>query len=134
MKYLFDTSALSDILRRQPNPGLIARLNQTAITDRATSSVCLMELRYGCALKRDPALWQRIEEHILQYFSVISFGRREAQRCGELLAFLSHQGTPIGVEDSQIGATAVEHNLTVVTGNVKHFERIPHLTVENWLS
>jgi tRNA(fMet)-specific endonuclease VapC len=134
MKYLFDTSALSDILRRHPKESFLARLRQIEVADRATSSVCIMELRYGCALKGDPALWARIEEHILQRFTVVAFGNQEAQRCGEILALLSKQGTPIGIEDTQIGATALEHGLTVVTANIRHFERIPKLIAENWLA
>ncbi len=91
-----------------------------------------MELRLGAALRSDAALWARISERVLSGIRIVAFGEYEAYRCGELLAELSQAGTPIGVEDSQIGATALVHGLVVVTFNRKHFERIPGLAVEDW--
>jgi len=40
---------------------------------------------------------------------------------------------PVGIEDAQIAATALARDLAVVTGNTKHFQRVPGLRVENWL-
>ena len=48
-------------------------------------------------------------------------------------AYLEAQGTPIGHPDTQIAAIALANDLTVVTGNVRHFQRVPGLAVENWL-
>ena len=110
------------------------RLRRIPSEELFTSSICVMELRYGCALKGDADLWRRIEENVLSNIPVVSFGLEEAACCGELLAGLSKQGTPIGVEDSQIGATALMHQLTLVTFNLKHFTKIPNLQVEDWLS
>jgi tRNA(fMet)-specific endonuclease VapC len=63
---------------------------------------------------------------------ILPFGEAEAVRAGDLLALLESEGVPIGTEDVLIGATALEAGLTVVTRNVKHFDRIPGLTVESW--
>jgi tRNA(fMet)-specific endonuclease VapC len=49
-----------------------------------------------------------------------------------LLAALEAKGKPIGIEDVWIAATALEHGLTVVTRNLKHFQRIPGLRTESW--
>ena len=46
---------------------------------------------------------------------------------------LESRGTPVGDADLRIGAIALTRGLMVVTGNVRHFERIPGLAVENWL-
>jgi predicted nucleic acid-binding protein len=51
-----------------------------------------------------------------------------------MLAYLARRGELIGMEDVLIGVTALVREYTVVTGNVRHFERIPALRVENWLS
>jgi len=133
MGFLLDTSALSESLRRAPREMFISRLKKAPSHDLFTSTVCVMELRYGCALRKDAALWERIERDVLSLVTTLPFGQEEAIRCGELLAELSKRGTPIGVEDTQIGATALAHNLSVVTFNTKHFTAIPDLTVENWL-
>jgi tRNA(fMet)-specific endonuclease VapC len=132
--FLLDTSALSEPMRRQPREVFMERLRRIPSEELFTSSICVMELRYGCALKGDADLWRRIEENVLSNIPVVSFGLEEAACCGELLAGLSKQGTPIGVEDSQIGATALMHQLTLVTFNLKHFTKIPNLQVEDWLS
>ena len=47
-------------------------------------------------------------------------------------ASLETAGTPLDDMDLLIGATALSHNLTLVTNNEKHFSRIPGLSVENW--
>lgn len=130
--YLLDTAALSEPLRRRPHPGFVARLRETPAGALFTSSICVMELRYGCARRGDPELWARIHRDILAHVTILAFGEREAVLCGDVLATLANRGAPVGVEDAQIGATAVAHGLIVVTPNVEHFERIPELRVENW--
>jgi len=42
-------------------------------------------------------------------------------------------GTPLATADLQIASIALAHNLILITGNVRHFERVPGLIVENWL-
>lgn len=98
-----------------------------------TSSICVTELRYGAA--RHPqgnALWTRITSEVLSGLQVLPLAQEEAERAGDLLAALDSRGKPIGIEDVLIGATALTHNLIVATRNVKHFDRIEGLTVENW--
>lgn len=132
MNWLLDTTALSEPVRKRPSPAFLGRV-QRAAGQLGTSSVCVMELRYGCALKGDPELWTRIRRQVLSQVEVIPFGPEEAQRCGEILAWLARKGAPVGIEDAQIAATALAHDLTIVTSNVRHFARIPDLRVEDWL-
>ena len=65
--------------------------------------------------------------------SVLAFGLKESVMAGQILNSLYGHGTPIGVEDLLIGAIALGNGLIVVSGNKKHFSRIPNLQVENWL-
>ena len=55
------------------------------------------------------------------------------RKYGEIRWGLEKQGLRIGDMDIFIAATAVEEDLILVTGNVKHFERIPDLRIENWM-
>ena len=64
---------------------------------------------------------------------VFPFDENAAEEYGRLRAYLEAQGTPIGHPDTQIAAIALANDLTVVTGNVRHFQRVPGLAVENWL-
>ena len=64
---------------------------------------------------------------------MLPFDSQAARRYGKVRAELEHVGTPLGDADLRIGAIALSHRLAVVTGNVRHFQRIPRLDVENWL-
>lgn len=52
---------------------------------------------------------------------------------GNLRYKLERVGLKTSDMDLLIGATAIHNNLTLVTGNVKHFERMPDLRIENWM-
>lgn len=131
--YLLDTNVLSELVRKRPSPAVVERLRQLANEDLSTSALCVTELRHGAA--RHPqgqALWERLQGEILSHVRILPLGTLEAERAGETLAALEAVGTPVAIEDVLIGATALVHDLTVATRNVRHFERIPGLRVESW--
>ena len=133
--YLLDTNALSEPMKRRPQPHFMARLRQYPMDAFFTSSICVMELRHGSSRRPDrETFWQRIEANILSRVAVIAFGWQESLLVGDVLAHLARRGKLIGVEDLLIGATALSHGYTVVTANIRHFQRIPNLQVENWLA
>ena len=131
--YLLDTNLLSELVRKRPSERVIERMRNVSPESLMTSSVCVMELRYGAA--RHPqgnALWERISQEILPWVQILPLGLEEAEQAGDLLAHLESHGTTIGLEDVLIGATALVHDFTMVTRNVKHFARVDHLKVESW--
>lgn len=132
--YLLDTNALSEPLKLRPHPQFVEEVRRAAPGQLFTSTVCVMELRYGCARKGDAGLWDRIIRQVLLHVRVLSFGEREAIVAGDLLAALRRSGQPTGLEDILIGATALVQNLTVVTANESHFARIPNLRIVNWMT
>jgi predicted nucleic acid-binding protein len=76
---------------------------------------------------------QRLDETLLPNLPVLPFDASAARRYGEVRAELERRGTPIGDADLRIASIALARNLTVVTGNVRHFRKVPGLAVENWL-
>ncbi len=131
--YLLDTNVLSEAIRKRPDRTLMARLDATPTHRLTTSAICVTELRYGSARRDDrQAFWKRIADGILPRLRILPFGVAEALRAGDVFAQLEASGTKIGLEDVLIGATALEQGLTVVTRNVRHFDRIPGLVVESW--
>jgi hypothetical protein len=87
-----------------------------------------MELRHGSRRREDhEVFWQRITHEVLSRVTILDFSLSEAVVAGDILAHLARRGELIGVEDVLIGATALVREYTVVTGNVRHFERIPAL-------
>jgi tRNA(fMet)-specific endonuclease VapC len=131
MRYLLDTCVISDFIKGEP--GTIARLKQTPPADTAISAITVMELRYGLALnlqrtqKVEPAITS-----ILSSVTILPFGTAEAEQAVQIRAALKSQGQPIGAYDVLIAATALQHNLIMVTANQREFERISGLQTENW--
>jgi len=131
--YLLDTNALSELLKRRPKPPFLTRLRRHPPELFFTSCICVMELRHGSRRREDHvAFWQRITHEVLSRVTILDFSISEAVVAGDIFAHLARRGEMIGVEDVLIGATALVRKYTVVTGNVRHFERIPDLQIENW--
>ena len=133
--YLLDTDILSNLLRRAPSTALITKLASVPAERQFTSSITLGELVYGAHRLRDrtDALLQRLDETLLPNLPVLPFDAAAARRYGEVRAEVERRGTPIGDAELRIAAIALDRNLTVVTGNVRHFQKVPSLAVENWV-
>jgi tRNA(fMet)-specific endonuclease VapC len=134
VKYLFDTDTVSNLLRPAPSPVLLRRLATTPVEDQAVSSITLGELYFGARrlASGGDALLSRIDA-LLSDTTIVSFDAAAAVHYGSLRADLQSAGTPIGDADTRIAAVALANDLTIVTGNVRHFERVAGLPVENWL-
>ena len=131
--YLLDTNVLSEIVKKHPEPRVLARLRTAPGDQLYTSAVCVAELRHGAARHSSGArLWERIAREVVARVRVLPLGEVEAVQAGDLLALLESRGEPIGIEDVLIGATALVGALILVTRNVRHFDRIPGLVVESW--
>ncbi len=132
--YLLDTDTLSNLMKRAPASTLVARLARVPPEQQFTSSVTLGELLYGALRSsRAAALLERIEAVMPAELPVLPFDAAAARRYGELRAELEARGTPIGDADIRIASIALSRGLKVVTGNERHFRRVPDLVVENWL-
>jgi len=133
--FLFDTNILSELVRKRPNPGLMKRLADVPRSVSFASEITLFELRYG-AMRRDDAaaFWEKLETRILPTVTWLPADRAVMLRGADLVAELEESGQIIGNEDCWIAATAIQHRLTLVTRNVRHFFRIPGLKTANWFS
>lgn len=70
---------------------------------------------------------------LAERMSVVPFDAHAADVYGDLKSRLELVGQPLDEPDLRIAATALAYDLTLVTGNVRHFRRVPNLTIENWL-
>lgn len=131
--YVLDTSALSELIKRQPHPAFVARLRQQPAETLYTTVICVMELRYGAWLRPDHEMfWKRIQQEILSYVQVLELDEPAALLAGDMLAHLKRVGRPVGLEDVLIGAMARARGYAVVTRNVRHFTVLPHVHVTDW--
>jgi tRNA(fMet)-specific endonuclease VapC len=129
--YLLDTNIISDIIR---NPaGLAARhIEQMDPKDICTSIVVAAELRYGCAKRGSAKLFAKVEA-VLETIPVLPLDVPVDSEYGGIRSALEAAGQTIGLNDVLIGAHAHALGLTLVTDNMREFNRIPGLSVENWL-
>ncbi len=126
--YLFDADAISEPLKKRPLPGFLAWLATIARERQFTSAVVIGELFAG-AYRQDASARHltNIEERVLASVTVIPYDAAAARIYGRLSADLSEAGPPLAVSDLQIAATALHHDLELVSGNLRHFERVPGL-------
>lgn len=132
--YCFDTDTLSAVIRRDPPLHLIRRLAQVPAVDQATTTITLGELLYGAAKRGSERLTQQVREVIAKATAILPFDTAAAEVYGPLRARLEQEGRRIDEPDLRIASIALSRDLIVVTGNVRHFARVPGLVVENWLS
>jgi predicted nucleic acid-binding protein len=122
--YLLDTMILSALRKRERDPGLIAWLAAVPESELFLSVITMGEIEKGIAAvtAKDPAFAQRLTtwlDAVLRGFSarILGIDINTARRWGRLAAAHGHAGP-----DLLIAATALEHGLTVVTHNRRHFE------------
>jgi tRNA(fMet)-specific endonuclease VapC len=131
--YCFDTDTLSAVIRRDPPLHLIRRLAQVAPGDQATTTINLGELLHGAAKRGNGRLTHRVREAVAAATSILPFDESAAEVYGPLRAQLEGEGRRVDEPDLRIASIALARGLTVVTGNDRHFSRVPGLAVENWL-
>lgn len=130
--YLFDTDVLSAVMKYPP-AALLMKLASVKPEDQFTSAMVIGELAFG-AYRTDRAEYflGRLDR-LLQNVRVLPIDQKVADSYGKLRAALERARTPLDDPDMLIAATALAGKLTVVTGNVRHFHKVPGLNVENWL-
>jgi predicted nucleic acid-binding protein len=131
--YCFDTDVLSAVLKRDPPLHLIRRLSQVPPTDQFTTSITLGELLYGTARRGSATLEERVRDLIVRAAEVLPFDAHAAERYGPLRARLESEGQRLDEPDLRIASIVLSRGMTLVTGNIRHFGRVPDLLVENWL-
>lgn len=132
--YCFDTDVLSAVLKRDPPLRLIRRLAQVPSSDQYTTAITLGELLYGATKRGSPELVERVRQLILRAAAVLPFDAAAAEVYGPLRGRLESEGRRLDEPDLRIASIALARDLTLVSGNVRHFSRIPALRLENWLA
>lgn len=128
---LIDTDILSEILkRRNANVAAKALAYFQQHMGFTFSSITRYEIRRGHILKKSHALWRF--DIFCRHNRVITVDDPALDRAAELWAIAQAGGHPCGDADLIIAATALESDLTLVTGNTPHFSWIPGLRLENW--
>ncbi len=132
MKYLLDTNACIQSIRKRGSILVKRRLGVQLPSDIVVCSVVVGELCYGAAKSQNPATEHARVDAFLAPYRSLPFDDAVARRYAELRALLESQGRPIADLDLIIAATALVHGLTLVTHNTSDFARVPGLILEDW--
>ncbi|HEY4575778.1 MAG TPA: type II toxin-antitoxin system VapC family toxin [Thermoanaerobaculia bacterium] len=135
MGVLIDTSVL--IGQERGRLDLRKKLADRDDEECFLSVVTASELLYGIHQAGDPAIRTRrsaFVEAVLTRFPLLDVDLATARVHAQIGADLKMSGTLIGPNDLWLAATCIAHGLSLATGNVKEFRRVPGLRVEPWQS
>ncbi len=132
--YCFDTDVLSATLRRDPPLSLIRRLARISPAEQFTTAITVGELVYGAEKRGSPALAEHVRELLRSAQTILAFDEAAANVYGALRAQLERDGRRLDEPDLRIASIALARDLTLVTGNTRHFARVSGLRLENWLA
>lgn len=139
MKFLFDTNALSEITKPRPDPMFLAWFSSVGEDDIFLSVLTVGELRRGAWRLPDGRRKAEIEaanEQLLALYqeNILGLDSIATMDWPRLSADLSLRGVVIGALDELLVATAIAHDLTVVTRNVRHFAGAGCELISPWSS
>jgi tRNA(fMet)-specific endonuclease VapC len=133
MQFLLDTNICIYLIKKRPH-AVLEQFRQHSPQDVAISTITFFELHYGVEKSR---YRQRSEDALAKFLlplNRIDFDCCAAKESAGIRAQLEKQGEPIGPYDLLIAGLARSRNMTLVTNNVKEFERIESLSLENWVA
>ena len=131
LKYLLDTNIVVYVIKNRPHSArerFSRHQGQMGI-----SSVTLMELVYGAEKSAQPERNLRDIEGLTARLDVLPYGDDAAIHTGQIRAELARRGTPVGAYDQMIAGHARSLGLILVSNNLREFERISGLRLENWV-
>ena len=131
MTYMLDTNICIYAIKNKPEQ-VLEKLKENLSNGICISAITLAELQHGVEKSMNP---EKNSMALLQFLSILDilpFDDLAAVEYGKICAYLQKRGTPIGTMDMLIAAHAKTENLIIVTNNVREFERVPNLKIENW--
>ena len=132
LKYMLDTDIVIYTMKNKPasvKAALVKHYGQTSI-----SSITMMELAYGAEKSANPERNLNVLEGFAARLEVLPYDAEAAAHTGQLRAEQAKAGKPIGLPyDQMIAGHARSAGLILVTNNLKEFERVAGLRLENWV-
>ena len=124
--YVFDSDVLIEFLRGRL-PSALDMLRNTDARLVKVPAIVQAELLVGAEKSANPEKSRLAIERLLLEYEVLPFDSRCAAIYAQIRADLEKRGEKIGANDYIVAATALAHDATLVTNNVREFKRIPNL-------
>jgi tRNA(fMet)-specific endonuclease VapC len=131
LRYMLDTNICIYVIKSRP-AGLRERFNSLA-DQLCISAITFAEIIYGAEKSARPVENLAILEQFAARLDILPFGERAATHYGQLRAELERAGHPVGLHDIMIGGHARSEGLTLVSNNLREFQRMAGLRLENWV-
>lgn len=133
MRYLLDTDICIYLIKKRPVEAF-DQFARHATQDVAISIITLFELEYGVQKSRYRQQSKDALSKFILPLTIVDLDRSAVVEAAAIRSRLEKKGQPIGPYDVLIAGIARSRDLTLVTNNVKEFERIEGLRVENWVA
>jgi predicted nucleic acid-binding protein len=136
---ILDTNVLSALMRHAADKKIVDWLDKQARTSIWTSSITILEIRYGLQImpvgKRRSALIHTFEQVLVDKMEsrVAPFDTLAAQHAGDLMALRHKKGRPGELRDTMIAGIVLASHATLATRNTSHFEDLSVPVVNPWL-
>jgi len=138
-KYLLDTCVISEFVKPRPEPKVVEWLNSVEMDNAYLSAVTIGEIQFG--ISNRPASNRRTElevwlnEELAGQFNgrIIPLDAKVFVVWGKMTAARKQKGEPMGVMDSLIAATALRHDMVLVTRNTPDFTNIGLSLLNPWM-
>jgi tRNA(fMet)-specific endonuclease VapC len=131
LRYMLDTNICIYVIKSRP-AGLRERFSSLA-DQLCISAITFAEIIYGAEKSARPVENLAILEQFAARLDILPFGERAATHYGQLRAELERAGHPVGLHDMMIGGHARSEGLTLVSNNLREFQRMAGLRLENWV-
>lgn len=130
-RFMLDTDICSYIMKRTDD-SVLRKLEKVPISDTCISAIIRSELEYGVTVSPRQGKDRTALDQFLQNAVVLDYPSGASVDYGQIRGFLKSQGTLIGTNDMLIAAHARCLGLILVTNNIREFQRVPGLKIENW--
>ena len=131
LRYLLDTNIVIYVIKRRPLPAL--QMFNEYSGHMAISAITLAELLHGAEKSNAPARSLAVVEDFCTRLEVLTYGPKATQHYGSIRSALEKRGQPIGINNLHIAAHARSEGLTLVSNNLREFERVEALQLANWV-
>lgn len=130
-RFLLDTNICIYLIKKRPQE-VLETFRKYKPKDMAISSITVFELEYGIQKSKYPEQSRKALSKFLFPLNMAMFDEAAASESAGIRAELEKKGTPIGPFDLLIAGIARSMDMTLVTNNIKEFNRVKKLKLENW--
>ena len=129
---LLDTNTCIYFLNRASEK-IVERFKQLSPSQIRLPSITVAELYYGAEKSKFKSRNREKAKRFVSTFEIVSFDEKACSAYAKVRYGLERSGTPVGPMDLLIASIGLAYNFTVVTNNVKEFQRVKGLKIENWI-